>query len=92
MALSGFIVQLDRSIRPLSSLLKAKEVKAGNDDVDGLNKALFLPSLNTSRRDDADEVLRKTDLQSLKVQHLILHLIDGEKMLDHCWQDMVIYH
>lgn len=66
MALSGFIVQLDRSIRAPSSLREAKEVKAGNDAVDGLNKALFLPSLNTSRRGDTDDVLRKTDPQSQK--------------------------
>lgn len=82
MALSGFIVQLDRSIRPLSSVLEAKEAKAGNDAVDGLNKALFLPSLNTSRRDDADEVVRKTDPQSLNVQRLILHLTERKKI---CW-------
>lgn len=49
MALSGFIVQLDRGIRPLSSEPETKEVKAGNDAVDGLNKALFLPSLNTRK-------------------------------------------
>lgn len=42
---SGFSVQLDWSNRPLSSLLEAKEVKAGRDAEDGLNKALFLPSL-----------------------------------------------
>lgn len=59
MALSGFIVQLDRSVGPLSSVLEASEVKAGNDAVDELNKTLFLPSLNTSRRDDAENGLRK---------------------------------
>lgn len=42
---SGVSVQLDRSNRPLSSLLEAKEVKAGKEAEDGLNKALFLPSL-----------------------------------------------
>lgn len=64
MALSGFIVQLDRSIGPLSSVLEASEVKAGNDAVDELNKALFLPSLNTSRRDDADDGLRKKRIRN----------------------------
>lgn len=49
-AASGFSVQLDRSNRPLSSLLEAKEVKAGKDAEDGLNKALFLPSLKRKPR------------------------------------------
>lgn len=47
---SGFSVQLDRGNRPLSSPLEAKEVKAGKDAEDGLNKALFLPSLKRKAR------------------------------------------
>lgn len=53
--LSGFSVQLDRSTRPPSSGLD-KEVKAGNDDVDALNKTLFLPSLNTNGREGSDDI------------------------------------
>lgn len=42
MALSGPSVQLGLSVTSLSSALGAKELKAGRDAVDGLNKILFL--------------------------------------------------
>lgn len=78
MALSGFIVKLDRSIRLLSSVLKAKEVKAGKDAVDGLNKALFLPSLSTSIEDEAEDILR-----SAITNKLYILSNRRKKMLDH---------
>lgn len=42
-AASGPSVQLGLSVRSLSSALGVKELKAGREAVEGLNKPLFLP-------------------------------------------------
>lgn len=42
-AVSGPSVQLGLSVRSLSSVLGAKELKAGREAVEGLNRPLFLP-------------------------------------------------
>lgn len=44
---SGPSVQLGLSVRSLSSVLGVKELKAGREAVDGLNKLLFLPPCKT---------------------------------------------
>lgn len=42
-AASGPSVQLGLIVRSLSSVFGIKDLKAGRDAVDGLNKPLFLP-------------------------------------------------
>lgn len=57
MAPSGLMVQLARSVGPL----EASEAKAGSEAVDGLGKALFLPTFDTGRRTTITRAQNPTD-------------------------------
>lgn len=74
MALSGPSVQLGLSVTSLSSALGAKELKAGRDAVDGLNKILFLLPWKKNKQKTQANILLKGWWGLISIVHCKLKL------------------